>query len=88
MFFPPADPCAGYQCGKGTECDFVPSTGEPFCNPTCDVDNGGCDEDEMCKLAPASCVSPDVPCKNAIQCIGMVNVGDSTAVSLESMVHM
>ena len=39
---------------------------------TCDVDNGGCDEDKVCKPEPVSCISPDLPCKNAIQCIGII----------------
>lgn len=47
---------------------MVVATKEPFCNPTCRVDNGGCADDEICVEGAVSCSNPDVPCKNTIMC--------------------
>ena len=59
--------CPEVQCEPGHQCEVVSSTGEPFCNPTCQVDNGGCGEDE-CIEGLSSCVNPDEPCFKSVIC--------------------
>ena len=46
---------------------MVFSTGEPFCNPSCEVDNGGCGDDE-CIEGHEECVGPDEPCFRFVIC--------------------
>ena len=59
------DPCATKQCARGSVCKVF-FTGEAFCEPSCDIDNGGCREDQTCDLVPVICVR--APCPPIAQC--------------------
>ncbi len=43
-------------------------TEEAFCDPSCELDNGGCGEEEECRLAPPVCI-PDRPCPFFVNCL-------------------
>ena len=47
---------------------MVPSTGQPYCYPTCQVDNGGCRG--RCHESQPFCNATDEPCQNLIGCVG------------------
>ena len=70
------NPCEENPCLLGTNCEFNPFSGEVFCNPTCDVDNGGCGANEICQEGTASC-EPLTPCLRTIVCIGEVDMEES-----------
>ena len=41
-------------------------TGEAFCEPSCKLDNGGCQSDEICELETVQCVR--APCPPVVNC--------------------
>ena len=66
-----ADKCV-VENGPDIECngvcgiDFL--TDRPYCDPSCDIDNGGCSDDEVC--VPAETVFCfRAPCPQGIRCI-------------------
>ena len=60
------DPCSDFECPRGSACNVFEPTNEPFCDPSCKLDNGGCNNNQTCELQPAICVRapcpPDVVC--------------------------
>ena len=62
------DFCVG-QDGNRTKCDGlcgVDVFGRPFCNPSCDFNNGGCSEDQVCYPGPQVCST--IHCQDTVQC--------------------
>ena len=55
------------QCPFGSRCRVCNETCETYCKYSCDIDNGGCDEDSQC-------VEVDVPTCRSGQCCSPVNV--------------
>ena len=60
------DPCNGFECPTGFQCKVFKPTGEAFCDPSCDLDNGGCADDETCSLENVTCVR--TPCPPVVKC--------------------
>ena len=62
------DPCEtkSEECPIGTRCKIYEPTGEAFCEPSCSIENGGCDSDEVCTLQDVVCVRS--PCPPMVQC--------------------
>ena len=64
------DPCTFEECPKGSVCKVFELTGEAFCDPSCGIDNGGCDDDQLCVLALPVCANPPVqPCVGFVTCV-------------------
>ena len=69
------DPCASFDCPSHTRCkvfrnlfgDPIGPAEQAYCDPSCDLDNGGCEEDEICQLLPPVC-QPDAPCPFLVRC--------------------
>ena len=60
--------CLSYQCPTGSQCRMCNTTGLPYCEYSCDVDNGGCAEGLQCSqsqvtCAPNQCCSPSITCQ-------------------------
>ena len=66
------NPCAAVQCLKGSRCEVFEPTGEPFCTPSCDLDNGGCPDGQICTIQDVQCVR--APCPSAIKCCELTAV--------------
>ena len=66
MLTPATNPCAAVQCLKGSRCEVFEPTGEPFCTPSCAIDNGGCPDGQICTIQDVTCVR--APCPNAVKC--------------------
>ena len=47
-------------------CKIFKPTGEAFCEPSCILNNGGCQANEICSLVVVNCVR--APCPPIIQC--------------------
>ena len=60
------DPCASVTCPTGSQCEVFGPTGEAFCNPSCDLDNGGCPTGQTCSLQQVQCVRAQ--CPPVVQC--------------------
>ena len=60
--------CSEVECELGHQCEGVLETGQPFCNPTCQVDNGGCG-DGVCLEGLPFCENPYEPCFSHVNCI-------------------
>jgi len=54
------------NCTRGSQCKVDQTVHEAYCESSCDLDNGGCADDEVCSLQQATCVSP--PCPSVVQC--------------------
>ena len=65
------DPCALVFCANGHRCEVFEPTGEAFCNPDCDLNNGGCPADQDCQLQKVVCVR--APCPPIVQCVEKSN---------------
>ncbi|KAL5510211.1 hypothetical protein EMCRGX_G005719 [Ephydatia muelleri] len=63
---PKRDPCAAVDCPVGTECKVFEPTGEPFCQPSCRINNGGCPRRTKCELVPVFCIR--APCPPVVKC--------------------
>ena len=66
MFFS-IDPCATVDCQPGSTCKVYQPTGEAFCEPSCDINNGGCAADQICQLNQVQCVR--APCPPVVECL-------------------
>ena len=62
-----ADPCKDFKCPSGSTCEVFQPTGEAFCQPSCDLDNGGCASNETCLLEEVQCVR--APCPPVVKCL-------------------
>jgi tissue factor pathway inhibitor len=47
-------------------CDVDPFTSLPYCSPSCDINNGGCADDEECVLETVFCIR--APCPPLVSC--------------------
>ncbi|XP_064399010.1 mucin-2-like isoform X2 [Halichondria panicea] len=68
----PKDPCSSFECPSHTQCRVF-QTGQAYCDPSCSVDNGGCEEDETCQLLATPCAAPPLdrppsPCPPVVVC--------------------
>ncbi len=61
------DPCAQIDCMRGSVCKVDPGTNQPFCEPSCDLANGGCAKDEFCQLNIVQCFT--TPCPPEVECL-------------------
>ena len=61
------DPCALVDCLPGSTCKVYRPTGEAFCEPSCDINNGGCAKDQICQLNQVQCVR--APCPPVVECL-------------------
>ena len=56
-------------CPTGEQCKINQTSRSIYCEPTCDLDNGGCADNEVCSLLqPQPCISN--PCLPVVQCTG------------------
>lgn len=62
------DPCSALVCPVGSVKKEFPVTGEEYCDPSCDIDNGGCDNDKFCTLGEPFCFNPMKPCMQEVIC--------------------
>jgi hypothetical protein len=62
------NPCAVMRCPQYTVCKVYAPTGEGYCDPTCYLNNGGCNSSQQCSLEPVNCVR--APCPPVIKCSG------------------
>lgn len=58
--------CEKMNCRKGSQCKMHEPTGQPYCEPSCDLDNGGCRANQTCSLRNVMCVR--APCPPMVQC--------------------
>ena len=62
------DPCASIRCASGSRCKLNKETGLAFCEKSCEYENGGCAEDEICKLKQEELLCRE-PCPTVIECL-------------------
>ena len=60
------DPCEHHKCETGSMCRVFERTSETYCEPSCDLDNGGCPANQTCSLQVAPCVR--APCPPVVKC--------------------
>ena len=69
----PLLPSSIYRCcSPGHRCAVFQPTRETFCDPSCDLDNGGCPEGTVCRLNQVQCVR--APCPPVIECVNTSGV--------------
>ena len=59
-------PCADQSCPEGSVCRVHAPTGVAVCEPTCEVNNGGCASDQTCSLEEGQCATQ--PCPRIVNC--------------------
>ena len=60
------DPCADHECPRGSTCKVYEPTNEAYCDPSCELDNGGCEFSQTCELETVQCVR--APCPLVVVC--------------------
>ena len=70
------DPCATVDCQPGSTCKVYQPTGEAFCDPSCDINNGGCAADQICQLNQVQCVR--APCPPVVECLDACSLAPET----------
>ena len=58
--------CLSNKCPPGSHCKVCNETHLPYCEYSCTIDNGGCDQNEQC-------TEVDVPTCNDGECCSPVN---------------
>lgn len=58
--------CKDVSCKKGSWCRVYEPTGQPYCEPSCDLNNGGCPADQTCSLRNVTCTQ--APCLPVVEC--------------------
>ena len=61
------DPCSLLDCPSHAQCKVFTPTNMAYCDPSCDVDNGGCKKEETCQLNEVECVT--APCPRVVECM-------------------
>ena len=59
-------PCATIKCSVGYRCMVDNITGTGYCDPSCDLNNGGCPADQQCVLKQVQCITS--PCPPVVEC--------------------
>ena len=62
-----SDPCAAIFCQDGYQCKVDGPSGNGYCEPSCDLNNGGCAADQQCMLIPVQCIT--TPCPPTVRCV-------------------
>ena len=62
------------NCPRGSQCKVGETDHQAYCEPSCDLDNGGCADNEVCSLQQQqqqqqNCTSG--PCPPVVQCLGV-----------------
>ena len=57
------------NCSRWEQCKVDETIHQAYCEPSCDLNNGGCGDDEVCSLRQETCQSP--PCPSNVQCKGL-----------------
>ena len=66
-------PCKTAICPNGTKCEVDSSSGIAHCQPSCDINNGGCPQGSECSLVNAT-VCFAQPCLLAVKCSKVASV--------------
>ena len=56
------DPCALVDCVPGYRCIVSDITGQGICDPSCDLNNGECPANQICRISEIDCGNQ--PCDN------------------------
>ena len=65
------------NCSRGSQCKVDETVHQAYCEASCDLDNGGCADNEVCSLQQKqNCTS--APCPPVVQCLGKWLTKDST----------
>ena len=60
------------SCSRGSQCKVDETIHQAYCKPSCGLDNGGCNDNEVCLLLQESCISD--PCPPVVQCLSKLIV--------------
>ena len=60
------DPCEYHECPTGSKCKVFEANGETYCEPSCDLKNGGCAANQTCSLQVVQCIR--APCPFVVKC--------------------
>ena len=57
------------NCSRGSQCKVDETVHQAYCEPSCDLNNGGCADNEVCSLQQQhNCTGG--PCPPVVQCLG------------------
>ena len=75
------DVCFGtIRCPPGTRCKSD-ERGQPFCEASCEYENGGCEEDEICRMRSVQCIT--FPCPEFAECLSRKGTRNTLWCSLD-----
>ena len=65
------------NCSRGSQCKVDETVHQAYCEPSCDLDNGGCADDRVCSQQ-VTCES--YPCPPAVQCLSKYSLNINSYV--------
>ena len=80
------DLCSDTSCPRGSRCRVDLDTGTPFCQPSCEYENGGCAADEICRLEEVNCVK--APCPPQVICHSREGTKNSPIIIVCSILEL
>ena len=57
------------NCPRGSQCKVDETVHQAYCEASCDLDNGGCADDEVCSLQQQQQTCTNAPCPTVVQCL-------------------
>ena len=58
------------NCSRGSQCKVDEAVHQAYCEPSCDLDNGGCNDNEVCSLQQQQQNCTNGPCTPVVKCLG------------------
>ena len=58
------------NCSRGSQCKVDETVHQAYCEASCDHDNGGCADNEVCSLQQQQQNCTSAPCPPLVQCLG------------------
>ena len=60
--------CENVTCPGGSQCKINQTTSQAYCEASCDLDNGGCANNEVCSLQQQQQTCSNGPCPLVVHC--------------------
>ena len=80
------DPCLSKECPMGSSCRVFEVTGEAYCEPSCELENGGCERHQKCELMNVTCKR--TPCPPVVSCRGNTNSFNYAHLQIEMLTQL
>ena len=72
------------NCSRGSQCKVDKTVHQAYCEASCDFDNGGCTDDEVCSLQQQQTCT-NGPCPPVVQCLSKLLLTLNSCIDVDSV---